>query len=154
MNGRPCIVLLFCLALGPAACCARSSAAPPNTSGHPATSPPAEIHEAEVDDTATRSASSYYNWALSRCIGKAAKDERDRSDAFASAGGYLEQGELGIEIYEEMSKLVDLYLAKTYGSVVGSDLNTMKCIDLYSSEELDTVVKGFTVSQVRHPRMP
>ena len=82
----------------------------------------------------------YHDWALSRCIGQAARDNEDQADAYATAAGYLERGDLGFEVYEEISNLINDYLAKPYSSKHGSELRTMKRIDLYKSEALSNLI--------------
>ncbi len=77
------------------------------------------------------------NWALSACLARVAKDERDRDDANATAGAYLEFGRQPIEAYDSLRKLVDQYAARTYQGSIDSRFDTMKCIDLFHSRELD-----------------
>jgi hypothetical protein len=86
------------------------------------------------------------NWALSLCFAKIAKDDETRHDASHTAGAYLEFGILGLEAYEEIDALVKKYLAMKYGvkppelGVKPVELNTMKCIDLFHSAELEALV--------------
>jgi hypothetical protein len=81
------------------------------------------------------------NWALSVCLAKVSKDEWHREDANASAGAYLEFGRQPIEAYEELRDLASKYAARTYSSSnsAEAELNTMKCIDLFHSEELNAL---------------
>lgn len=79
------------------------------------------------------------NWALSRCLAQVHEDAGTRADAQATAAAYLEFGRQPIEAYEAIGKLVDAFAARRYGSVSGSDLRTMKCIDLFHSPELEAV---------------
>jgi hypothetical protein len=76
------------------------------------------------------------NWALSRCLAKASQGERAGDDAAKSAAAYLEMSSAGIDVYNRLDVLVDGYLKRTYSGSVKSDYNTMKCIDLYHSKEL------------------
>ena len=77
------------------------------------------------------------NWALSVCLAKIAKDAVAREDANATASAYLEFGQQPLEAYEELGKLAERYANRKYGGMVKSDFNTMKCIDLFHSKELD-----------------
>ncbi|MFT4171044.1 MAG: T6SS amidase immunity protein Tai4 family protein [Rhodocyclaceae bacterium] len=81
------------------------------------------------------------NWALSVCLAGVAKDEWHREDANASASAYLEFGRQPIEAYEELRDLASKYEARIYShsSSVKSELNTMKCIDLFHSKELNAL---------------
>jgi hypothetical protein len=84
------------------------------------------------------------NWALSRCLGQVYADAKTKADANATAGAYLEFGHQPIEAYDALSALVTKYVNRQYGSSVGSDLNTMKCIDLFHSKELDALARRLT----------
>ena len=77
------------------------------------------------------------NWALSRCLAQVAADSAAKDDANATAGAYLEFGKQPLEAYEELGRLVDEYAGRTYHGSVESSFNTMKCIDLFHSRELD-----------------
>jgi hypothetical protein len=80
------------------------------------------------------------NWALSRCLGEVYHNDAVKKDAQATAGGFLEFGQQPIEAYEPLQAVASRYANRTYGSAIGSDLNTMKCIDLFHSQELDRIV--------------
>jgi hypothetical protein len=79
------------------------------------------------------------SWALSRCLGQVYADAKTKEDANATASAYLEFGHQPIEAYDTLSALVTKYVNRKYASSVGSDLNTMKCIDLFHSKELDVL---------------
>ncbi len=81
------------------------------------------------------------NWALSRCLAKAGGASQAGDDAAKSAAAYLEMGNADIEVYAKMDALADSYLAGKYGGSVPSRYDTMKCIDLYHSSELDSLVR-------------
>lgn len=80
------------------------------------------------------------NWALSRCLAKSYDEQAVRNDANATASAYLEYGKQSIEVYNQLDELVDKYVSLTYGGSVRSNFNTMKCIDLYHSKELQQMV--------------
>lgn len=77
------------------------------------------------------------NWAFSACLAAVSKDAGTKADANATAGAYLEFGRQGIEAYNELHKLVETYAARRYEGSTGAEYNTMKCIDLLHSAELD-----------------
>lgn len=79
------------------------------------------------------------NWAVSVCLAKVAKTQEAKDDANATASAYMEFGKLPIEDYEPLRELADRYSKRTYGGAVQSEFNTMKCIDLMHSKELDAL---------------
>lgn len=79
------------------------------------------------------------NWALSACLDFIATDQKARDDADATASAYMEYSRLPIESFDSLRKLAQQYAAKRYGGSIPSDFNTMKCIDLYHSKELDAL---------------
>ena len=83
------------------------------------------------------------NWALSICFARIAQDERTKQDAGATARAYLENSQQGVEAFEQIGKLVDKYLALKYDGSVKSNYNTMKCIDLFHSKELDRLANTY-----------
>lgn len=80
------------------------------------------------------------NWALSRCLAKANQGERGGDDAAKSAAAYLEMSTVSIQAYERIDSLVDAYLKQTHTGSVKSDYNTMKCIALYQSGDLEAAI--------------
>jgi hypothetical protein len=81
------------------------------------------------------------DWTLSRCIAKAAKDENFGNDASKTAAAFLERGAAEITTYEKLDTLVDAFLARRYSGSVKGEYNTLKCIALYHSHELDDAVR-------------
>lgn len=82
------------------------------------------------------------DWALSRCIAKAAKKERFGDDAAKTAAAFLERGTAEITTYEKVETLIDTFLARRYSGSVKGEYNTLKCIDLYHSHDLDDAIRG------------
>lgn len=80
------------------------------------------------------------NWALSVCLAAIAKDAAARDDANATASAYLEFGRQKIEAYDTLRALAHQYANRKYGGSIKSDFNTMKCIDLFHSKDLDRLV--------------
>ncbi len=89
------------------------------------------------------------NWALSRCLAEVNADGPAKDDANATAGAYLEFGRQSIEVYGELSKLVNKYVKLTYAGSVESSFNTMKCIDLFHSRELDRLASELAKKRTR-----
>ncbi|MEK6354431.1 MAG: T6SS amidase immunity protein Tai4 family protein [Burkholderia cenocepacia] len=77
------------------------------------------------------------NWALSVCLAQVAHSVRDRDDANAAASAYLEFGHQPIEAYDALRALARRYATRTYRGSIPASFNTMKCIDLFHSRELD-----------------
>lgn len=99
-------------------------------------------HESEITKYSQKTL--LKNWALSRCLSQAYPDGPSKEDASATASAYLEFGKQPIEVYEELSTIVDKFARRTYGGSVKSDFNTMKCIDLFHSQELDRLASKYS----------
>lgn len=80
------------------------------------------------------------NWALGTCFARIAQDQATKTDAGLTASAYLENSQQDLEDFDKIDKIVDKYLAMKYGGSVQSNYNTMKCIDLFHSKELDRLV--------------
>lgn len=76
-------------------------------------------------------------WTLSRCLSQAAGETPVGDDAAKTAAAYLEMGSARIEVYEKLDGLAKSFLTRPYTGSVESPYNTMKCIDLFESQELD-----------------
>lgn len=81
------------------------------------------------------------NWALSVCLAQVSKNASDRADANATASAYLEFGQQPIEAYDALRVLAKRYADRKYGGSIKSELNTMKCIDLFHSRALDDLTR-------------
>jgi hypothetical protein len=79
------------------------------------------------------------SWALSRCLGEVNTDAGAKDDANATASALLERGRQPITVYESVGALVSKYASRKYEGSVKSDFNTLKCIDLFNSRELDAL---------------
>lgn len=79
-------------------------------------------------------------WAMSRCVGKAAGPPF-RDDAFASAAALLERADADISVFNYIDALIDRALATRHGGSVKSRYDMLKCRDLYHSVELDRAVR-------------
>lgn len=80
-------------------------------------------------------------WALSRCLSHSANQTPAGDDAAKTAAAYLEMGNVGVDVYEKLDALAKSYLTRTYTGSVQSPYDTMKCIDLFESEELDRATR-------------
>ena len=85
-------------------------------------------------------------WAVSVCLAYGAKDEETMLDAMRTAVSHGEAISMSVEESAEIMPLVKRYLARDYRSFYLEgvkpfpDLNTGKCLDLFYSLELDTLV--------------
>ena len=80
-------------------------------------------------------------WTLSRCLSQAAANTPAGDDAAKTASAYLEMGHAMIEVYEKLDAMAKEYLTRTYTGSVKSPYDTMKCIDLFESPELDRIAR-------------
>ena len=92
------------------------------------------------------------NWALSRCIGQAFGNQQTRQDAYNSASGYLEYGQAPIEAYDDIGKLITIFLAKKYAGSIPGTFHTMECIDLFHSKALADVVGKYSQAKAKVKR--
>ena len=76
------------------------------------------------------------DWALSRCIAKVAEGQLAGQDASSTAAAFLERGRGGIEVYEQIDRMIDGVLARRYSGSVPGDYNLLKCLELYHSAGL------------------
>lgn len=94
------------------------------------------------------------NLALSMCLRQIAKDETTASDAGSSANGYFQYSAIGFEDLDEIKALVNEFVALKYEGHTefgekSPDFNTMKCIDLFHSAELDALIGKFLEERPR-----
>lgn len=79
------------------------------------------------------------NWALSACLATVATDPALRADANATASAYMEFGHQAPEAYAALRELAETYAARNYSGSVEGRFDTMKCIDLFHSRELNNL---------------
>lgn len=87
------------------------------------------------------------SWALSRCLAQVYADGKAMEDANASASAYLEFGRQPIETYEALGGVISKYANRKYAGSVRSDFNTMKCIDLFHSKDLDELTSKLSTTK-------
>jgi len=113
----------------------------------------ATAEEAAAQEASTHTPSSsrkallLKDWALSRCLARVYKDGAAKEDAKATASAYLERGRQPIEAYEAIDRLIEQYANRT--GAVKSSFNTMKCIDLFHSAELERLASKYSASKPR-----
>jgi hypothetical protein len=88
------------------------------------------------------------NWALSHCLSLSGSD-RSASDAARAAEEYRAMGSAGREVYERIDELAQTYLERGYAGARRDDLDTMKCIDLYNSPELQAIAEDGSTRRSR-----
>ena len=84
------------------------------------------------------------NWALSVCLATVVEDAATKEDANATASAFMEYGRQDIEAYEQVRELVERFTARRYFGSIPSSFNTLKCIDLFHSKELDKLTGRLT----------
>ena len=52
-----------------------------------------------------------------------------------------------IEVYDALRHLAEQYANRKYAGSIKSEFNTMKCIDLFHSKELDDLTSQFSRSK-------
>ena len=86
-------------------------------------------------------------WTLARCgaaVSKKAGSDALQEDWSNTAAAYLEYGSVPLEANEAAEALVQHFLATTTRSgSTGGSYETMKCIDLFNSHELDALVARY-----------
>lgn len=81
------------------------------------------------------------DWALSRCLAKAADGQTFAGDAARTAAVYLERTKADIARFEQLEALVERFLARPNGGSVEGSYQTLKCIELYHSQDLAAVLR-------------
>lgn len=85
----------------------------------------------------------FRNYALGSCLGAAFAGTEAAVDLNKAVNGYVEFGNMPLEAYEELRELNKVWLAKDYSSKHGGQINSMKCFDLYNSEQVLGVYKKY-----------
>lgn len=89
----------------------------------------------------------FRNYALSSCLADAVQGAGVKADAAAAAAGYLELGAGPLEAYTQATELGREFLARSYEGSRDVPYNTMKCIDLLHSPELQALVDRYFPAQ-------
>ncbi|MDR3375352.1 MAG: hypothetical protein P4L98_16630, partial [Ancalomicrobiaceae bacterium] len=80
-------------------------------------------------------------WAVARCLAHVLPDEASRQDAARAAGGYLELGHAGPDVYERIEAYVSAVAGRKLVSITGKSIETMKCADLLGDAGLEKAIK-------------
>lgn len=80
-------------------------------------------------------------WALSRCIAKAANGGDFADDASRTAAALLERSSAEIQVYEKLDALVDSFLSRNSKGSVDGSYHTLDCIELFNSSELTNATR-------------
>jgi len=86
----------------------------------------------------------YKNWVLSRCLAYIVDDNNQKKDAFNTASAYLEVSNLPVEYFSASETLIQQFISLKYQGSISGSFNTKKCIDLFSSNELDYLYHELT----------
>ncbi len=89
------------------------------------------------------------NWTMCVCLAEIAKDEKTKADANETASAYFEFGRQSVEDYDALRDLARKYTRLKYGSSIQFELNTMKCMDLFYSSELDKLSDKLSKRKLR-----
>ena len=87
------------------------------------------------------------NYALTKCLSMLPGNAEFKTDAEATAQGYLEFGSVDFQAYEDAIKLARSFVEKKYESKSGAPLNVMKCIDMFHSKELEKLASKYSKKQ-------
>ncbi|MGD8592382.1 MAG: T6SS amidase immunity protein Tai4 family protein [Gammaproteobacteria bacterium] len=84
-------------------------------------------------------------FTLASCIGKAYESDAKKlsADTNKAANGYMEFGHMDIEAYIEAGELIKTWLSKDYQSKTGGQIDIMKCIDLFDSDDLNRLFRKY-----------
>lgn len=80
-------------------------------------------------------------YAVSYCLSRSYPHTEFSKDAGHISGAYLQKGDFGLDMYEQIRIFVDSYKDKKYLSKHGRNLYIMQCIDLFESEELAKIIE-------------
>lgn len=82
----------------------------------------------------------FRDWVRARCIAVAAGESPLAKDAAASAGAYVERGNLPAAAYEAGEALIAAALAKPASGTTSVRYDTLKCLELATSRDVARVL--------------
>lgn len=94
-----------------------------------------------IDSDVVHQEEIFKSWVLSRCLSYTFEDPNQKQDALNTASAYLEQSTLSVEQLLSSEPLIKDFLSRNYKGSIEGTFNTMKCIDLFNSPELDTLYR-------------
>lgn len=86
---------------------------------------------------------SFEKYAAAICFGSAFDSDAVKADFNKAANGFMEQGNMPLEAYEELRLLVKGWLQKDYPSKHGGQVQSAKCFDLIDSAELQLLFETY-----------
>lgn len=86
-------------------------------------------------------------YAVAYCLGDAYPGTAFQEDAEYAASGYLQSGDYGIDMYEQIRAFVNEYRKETYASKHGANLAIMQCLDLSQSGDLEKLIQKVAADQ-------
>ena len=89
----------------------------------------------------TKSLNNEKKYAVAYCLSKTYSDSQTSKDTGYISGVYLQKGDFGLDMYEEIRAFVSLYKEKPYNSKNERNLDVMQCIDLFDSKALNQIIK-------------
>ncbi len=101
---------------------------------------------AEELKTADNQIKLFKYWSLARCgaaVSKQAGSQPLQEDWSNTASAYLEYMTVPLEANEAAETLVQEFLKTTRSGSTGGSYETMKCIDLFNSKELDALAAQY-----------
>ena len=79
-------------------------------------------------------------YAVAYCLSNSYPNSEFSEDSVYVSGAYLQKGDFGLDMYEEIREFVSSYRKKRYLSKHDRNLNIMQCIDLYESKDLEQLI--------------
>lgn len=92
-------------------------------------------------DTTDRPPLNEVKYAVAYCLSQAYPNSEFSEDAAYISGAYLQKGDYGIDMYEDIRDFVDNYRKEPLLSKRDQNLNIMQCIDLYESGPLKSLLR-------------
>ncbi|MDQ2147501.1 T6SS amidase immunity protein Tai4 family protein [Alcaligenaceae bacterium C4P045] len=81
--------------------------------------------------------------AISHCLARAFPETPFAADAGRAAAAYVELGESGVDVYDEIGTVVERHMQSPYASKSGGSLHVLQCLDLSRSAELARVIDKY-----------
>ncbi len=78
----------------------------------------------------------FKNFGLAICFASSFDSEELAKDTNKAVNGYIQRGNMSLDVYDELRDLVKVWQNKDYQSKDGGQVNSAKCIDLYNSDDL------------------
>lgn len=89
------------------------------------------------------------DWAISRCVARAAAPQPFADDAKRSAAALLERGGSGVEIYQKIDAAIDRYRQQPATGSTGGSYAMLQCLE-FSRDPALTAIIGPASGTTRH----